>query len=181
MHQERTESGTWVLKLGIKQWNRTIRHNISNEDKERISSILKNPFNDDCKFITYDTQGATVLLNLHHLTHCQILRETEADFDFNSKGEYLNEIQVFMEGSQQPLRSPVNLDEIDGNKENETRLAGLIFDAEMLGDKGSIISLIDMDGEELFLRSEAVIMIVIPRAHQIEENFRGEQEKQILH
>jgi hypothetical protein len=133
---------------------------ISGTEKDRLFEAVQRCEIDS--FVVFDSEGATIVLNMDHLIFCHFL--FDSPLTLHPERELINEVKVFLGDSSEPLRFEVEADEhVMDNPDELGQFENLFFTAEhSAGETNVIFHFEDVDGEDAFFRASDTAMIQIP-------------------
>jgi len=170
----------FTLKLVLKN-GETFFHNVDYSTYRRLKNIMGDVTGylnaEDSSFTTYSTEDQWILLNVKEVVCCHFLFEPdfgammhdEDNIQENEDDDETGNILVYLTTGSEPLSFESDPDEVEQNIEEDvcgmesTQFQDIIADADFYYNECSpVVSFVDIDGEEVFLRSEYIALMSFP-------------------
>lgn len=151
----------WTLKLLLRGHKKPVFYQISSREKRRLVALLNADLEDpdSPQLCAFEAHTSAALLNLNHVVFAHVLYDMFAEPKPGDDGP----VSVYLAGRDKPLKFDVEADEGTPGSENDCgQFRGLLLSEPFGLGRGSRLTFIDCDGEQVFIRAEELALMNIP-------------------
>lgn len=151
----------WTLKLLLRGHSEPLFYRISSRQKRRIAAVLNADSEDpdSPQLYAFEGHSSAALVNLDNVVFAHILYDMFAEPEPVEDGP----VSVYLAGRSEPLIFDVESDEGTPGSEDDCGQFRNLLLSELFGlGRGSRLTFIDCDGEQVFIRAEELALMDIP-------------------
>ncbi|KQX97762.1 hypothetical protein ASD22_11115 [Rhodanobacter sp. Root480] len=160
------DDSQWWLKVLLKRQQEPLVFAISAEDKRRLYSVVQSETDSSTlEFAVFDSKDARYALNLSEVSFCQFLFDPVHDHralaPVEEKKEAEHNVFITMTGGGPTIGLGVDADDAE-SEDDPGQLANVLFMLESgASDAGDRYLIVDVDGEDAFIRAGSVALLKV--------------------